>query len=145
VRHEESHATRDSPPNILTEHGGSRGAKLGKSRPVQGVPCRGTAGTSVVEGQKSKTVNCEKWRHLVSISLTVAGGRGNAAVDRTLSPRMKTKSDKRVERGRQRTAILCHTEETQNGRSPIPPNIGITSETGSKYNKRIRWGKGEMK
>jgi hypothetical protein len=38
-----------------------------------------------------------------------------------------------------------HTEETQQGPAPIPPNIGITSDTGIKCNKQIGWSKGELK
>jgi hypothetical protein len=59
--------------NILAEHGGSRGVNFGKI--LQSKVCTtGTAGVSVMEGMKSKTVNSEKWQPLVSSSLTVAGG-----------------------------------------------------------------------
>jgi hypothetical protein len=38
-----------------------------------------------------------------------------------------------------------HTEETQHGPSSAPPSIIATAKQGSKYNKRIRWSKEEMK
>jgi hypothetical protein len=38
-----------------------------------------------------------------------------------------------------------HTEETQHGPSPAPPDIGATAKQGSIYNKRIRWSREEMK
>jgi hypothetical protein len=38
-----------------------------------------------------------------------------------------------------------HTEETQHGPSPAPPNIGATAKQGSTFNKRIRWSREEMK
>jgi hypothetical protein len=65
---------------------------------------------------------------------------------------MKTNNDKHIARwSRQQSCNgQCaengnHTEETQHGPTPIPPNIGLTNDTGNKYNKRIRWSKEEMK
>jgi hypothetical protein len=61
-------------------------------------------------------------------------------------------NDKRTEEGsrqesshEQTTENGNHTEETQHGPSPAPPNTGITTKQGSKYNKRIPWSKEEMK
>jgi hypothetical protein len=65
---------------------------------------------------------------------------------------MKTNNDKRTTRwSRQQSCNVQstengnHTEETQHGPTPIPPNIGLTNDAGNKCNKRIRWSKEEMK
>jgi hypothetical protein len=58
--------------------------------------------------------------------------------------KIKTKNDKHTEEGsrqessdEQSTENGNHTEETQHGPSPAPPNIGITTKQGSTYNKWI--------
>jgi hypothetical protein len=38
-----------------------------------------------------------------------------------------------------------HTEETQNGPSQSPPNLGFGQENGKKLDIRIRWSQEEMK
>jgi hypothetical protein len=54
---------------------------------------------------------------------------------------MKTKNDKRTAKwSRQKSSNGQsgengnHTEETQHGPSPVPPNIGPTNDTGNKSN-----------
>jgi hypothetical protein len=66
--------------------------------------------------------------------------------------KMKTSNDKRTARwsrqqssNGQSTENGNHAEETQHGPTPVPPNIGLTNDTGNKCNKRIRWSKEEMK
>jgi hypothetical protein len=66
--------------------------------------------------------------------------------------KMKTNNDKRTARwsrqqssNGQSTENGNHTEETQHGPTPIPPNIRLTNDTGNKCNKWIRWHKEEMK
>jgi len=118
--------------------------------------CRGTTDTSVVEGKKPRTVNCEKWRPSDSSSLTAAGGailqwktslatRGTAMMIRkqncnTQPGRRKEQrsSDSTEENGN-------HTEETQNGSTQSPTNIGVGQENGKTLNKRNRWSREEMK
>jgi hypothetical protein len=65
---------------------------------------------------------------------------------------MKTNNDKRTARWSrqqfskgQSTENGNHTEENQHGPTPIPPNFGLTNDTGNKCNKWIRWSKEEMK
>jgi hypothetical protein len=66
--------------------------------------------------------------------------------------RMKTNNDKPTARwSRQQSSNGQsaengnHAEENQHGPTPIPPNIGLTNDTGNKCNKRIRWSEEEMK
>jgi hypothetical protein len=110
----------------------------------------------VVEGKKSKTVNSKKWKPLVSSSLTVAG----RAIPQWTEyyPSYSSDSDENKENDK-RTARWStqqssneqsavngnNTEETQHGPTPIPPNIGLTNDTGNKCNKRIRWSEEEMR
>jgi hypothetical protein len=65
---------------------------------------------------------------------------------------MKTKNDKRTTRwSRQQSSNGQseengnHTEETQYGPTPVPPNVGLTNDTGNKCKNQIRWSKRKLK
>jgi hypothetical protein len=90
------------------------------------------------------------------VALLWQAGQYHSGQNITLATRgttmtMKTNNNKRTARwsrqqssNGQSTENGNHTEGTQHGPTPIPPNIGLTSDTGNKCNKQTRWSKEEM-
>jgi hypothetical protein len=101
-------------------------------------------------------MNSEKWQPLVSSSLTVAGGAIPHWTEYYTSYSWDSDenedNDKRTARwSRQQSSNGQsaengnHTEETQHGPTPVPPDIGLKNDKGNKCNKRIRWSQEGMR